>query len=470
VPDEKDAHTGDRLNRLDRRLQTFRRCCDMFSQIENEQEALQSLCDILAEGDKFCLAWIGYCEDDVEKTIRPIAKAGPGLGFPEGVHHSWGSADNQRCPPGLAVSTGEPCLVDDISTDSTFPSWRIVATQAGFISSLSLPLIAHDKRGSIVDLRGTLNLFSDKRAFFDDETVKHYTCLASSLTHAVAAQRRDLAEGLAFGVKSLRAGTDRRRAEEALQAAQAELASASRLTRLAKIAASIAHEINQPLAAIVANGSAASRWLANKPPDLEEVQAALNGVIMEGHRASQVIASIRAMFKEAPENKTTLDVNDIIREVVTFTRSEIQRRRVTVQTELAEMLPQICVDRVQLQQVIRNLIMNALEAMDDITDRPRILTIKSTVHDSRGILVMVRDSGTGIAAKDMQHLFDSFFTTKRHGMGMGLAICRSIVESYGGNLTASSGQPHGAVFQMTLPAVVSLPGNGKIGSLEAREA
>jgi len=120
------------------------------------------------------------------------------------------------------VSTGEPCLVDDISTDSTFPSWRIVATQAGFISSLSLPLIAHDKRGSIVDLRGTLNLFSDKRAFFDDETVKHYTCLASSLTHAVAAQRRDLAEGLAFGVKSLRAGTDRRRAEEALQAAQAE--------------------------------------------------------------------------------------------------------------------------------------------------------------------------------------------------------------------------------------------------------
>jgi C4-dicarboxylate-specific signal transduction histidine kinase len=165
-----------------------------------------------------------------------------------------------------------------------------------------------------------------------------------------------------------------------------------------------------------------------------------------------------------------LDINDIIREVVTFTRSEIQRRRVTVQAELAEMLPQIWVDRVQLQQVIRNLIMNALEAMDDVTNRPRVLTIKSTVDDSRGILAMVGDSGPGIAAEDMQHIFDSFFTTKRHGMGMGLAICRSIVESYGGNLTASSGQPHGAVFQMMLPAVVSLPSNGEIGSLEAREA
>jgi C4-dicarboxylate-specific signal transduction histidine kinase len=349
-------------------------------------------------------------------------------------------------------------LVNDISTDATFPDWRIAATQAGFISSLSLPLIAHDKRGGVI-----------KRNFFEDETVKHYTCLASSLTHAVAAQRRDLAEGLAFGVKSLRAGTERRRAEEALQAAQAELASASRLTRVAKIAATIAHEINQPLAAIVANGSAASRWLATKPPDLEEVQAALNGVINEGHRASQVIASIRAMFKEAPENKTMLDVNDIVREVITFTRSEIQRRRVTVQAELMEKLPQICVDRVQLQQVIRNLIMNALEAMDDVTDRPRVLTIKSTIHGSGGVLVTVSDSGIGIAAKDMQHLFDSFFTTKRHGMGMGLAICRSIVESYDGSLTASSGQPYGAVFHMVLPAVVSLPGNGKIGSSEARE-
>jgi C4-dicarboxylate-specific signal transduction histidine kinase len=470
VPDEKEALAGDRLIRLDRRLRTFRRCCDMLCQIENEQEALQSLCDLLVEGDQFCLAWVGYCEDDVEKTIRPVAKAGRSLGFPESVHHSWGGEENQRCPPGLAVRTCEPCLVDDISTDSTFPDWRIAATQAGFISCLSLPLIAHDKRGSIVDLRGTLNLCSDGRAFFDEETAKHYASLASSLTHTVAGQRRDFAEGLTSGVKSLRAGTERRRAEEALQAAQVELAGASRLTRVAKIAASIAHEINQPLAAIVANGSAASRWLASNPPDLEEVQAALNGVIMEGHRASQVIASVRAMFKEAPEKRMMLDVNDIIREVITFTRPEIQRRRVTVQAELVEMLPQICVDRIQLQQVIRNLIMNALEAMDAVTDRPRVLTIKSTIHAPRGICVTVSDSGTGIAPKDLQRLFDSFFTTKRHGMGMGLAICQSIVESYGGNLTASSGQPHGAVFQIILPAGASLPGDGEIGSLEARDA
>ena len=269
-----------------------------------------------------------------------------------------------------------------------------------------------------------------------------------------AALRGHLAEDLTSGVKSLRASEQRKRAEEALQKAQAELASASRLTMMAQVAASIAHEIKQPLAAIVTNGSAASRWLAKKPPDLEEVQASVNRVVMEGHHAGQVIESIRAMFEQAPREKSRLDANELIQEVLTFTGSEIQRHRVAVQTELADKLPPLLADRIQLQQVLRNLIMNALEAIDAVTDRARVLTMRSTAHDSKSVLITVEDSGTGIEPKNMQRIFDSFFTTKPHGMGMGLAICRSIIDSHGGSLSALPGHPHGTVFRVILPTSI----------------
>jgi signal transduction histidine kinase len=446
VPNEERELASKRLDRLDRRLRAFCRCNDLLFQTENEQDALQSICEILVEGDEFRLAWIGYCEDNAERTIRPVAKAGSNLHFLERAENSWGNG-----PPGLAVWTGKPCWINDISTDPAASGWAAVATDAGYGSCIALPLIARDQRGALIELRGSLNLYSGEREFFDDRTVDHYAGLASCLTHAVAALRGHLAEDLTSGVKSLRASEQRKRAEEALQKAQAELASASRLTMMAQIAASIAHEINQPLTAIVTNGNAASKWLAKNPPNLEEVQASLNRVVMEGHRAGEVIESVRAMFKQAPREKSRLDTNDLIREVLTFTRPEIQRHRVTVQTELMEKLPPLLVDRIQLQQVMRNLIMNALEAMDAVIDRAPVLTVKSTAHDSESVLITVEDSGTGIEPKDMRRIFDSFFTTKPRGMGMGLAICRSIIESHGGSLSASPSHPHGTVFRVILP-------------------
>jgi C4-dicarboxylate-specific signal transduction histidine kinase len=423
----------------------------MLFEVESEAEALQSICAMLVEGDEFRLAWIGYCENDAERTIRPVARAGIGLHFLERVKNSWGTTKAGEGPPGVAVRTGKPCWINDISTDPSAAGWAAMATDAGYKSCIALPLIIRDRRGRLIDLRGTLNLYSGALGQFEASTVDHYASLASCLTHAVAAFRGHLAEDLTSGVKSLRASEQRKRAEEALQRAQAELASASRLTMMAQIAASIAHEINQPLTAIVANGSAASRWLAKNPPDLEEVQASLNRVVREGHRAAEVIESIRAMFKQGPREKDRLDANDLIREVLTFTRPEIQHHRVDVHTELMEKLPALLADRIQLQQVMRNLITNALEAMDAVIDRPRMLTIKSTAHDSKRVLITIEDSGTGIEPKDMQRIFDSFFTTKPHGMGMGLAICRSIVESHGGSLSASPSHPHGTVFQLILP-------------------
>jgi C4-dicarboxylate-specific signal transduction histidine kinase len=252
-------------------------------------------------------------------------------------------------------------------------------------------------------------------------------------------------------MKWLRASEQRKRAEEALQKAQAELADASRLTTMAQVAASIAHEIKQPLNAVVINGNAGSRWLVKKPPDLGEVQACLNRVVMEGHRAGQVIESIRAIFEQAPREKSRLDANDLIHEVLTFTGSEIQLRHVAVQTNLKENLPPLLADHVQLQQVMRNLIMNAVEAMEVVTDRAGVLTIKSSAQDSKNVLITVEDAGGGIQPENMQRIFDSFFTTKPHGMGMGLAICRSIIDSHGGSLSVLPAHPHGTVFQIVLP-------------------
>jgi signal transduction histidine kinase len=233
------------------------------------------------------------------------------------------------------------------------------------------------------------------------------------------------------------------------------LARAARLTTIGEMTASIAHEINQPLSAIVTNGNAGLRWLGRAPPDLDEVKALLKRVVNDGNRASQVIGSIRAMFKKSGERKVPIDVNELIREVLMLVRGELKRHRVLVRTELAEGLPRVSADRVQVQQVIVNLITNAIEAMGSVTDRERILRVASEVHESRGVLITVEDSGTGIDPKDINRVFERLFTTKSDGMGMGLAICRSIVEAHNGRLWAEPGVRQGSVFRLLLPITPS---------------
>jgi signal transduction histidine kinase len=440
------------LNRLNRRLRTVYLCNSTFFQAESEQELLQSICEILVAGGELRLAWIGYCEDDAEKTVRPVAQAGDGLDYLKQVNVSWGEEmETGHGPAGIAVRTGKACWVDDIRTDPRFSPWRVAALARGYASCIAVPLIPYGKPRGSVDLRGTLNLYSAECNAFDERTIEHYTGLATSVTYAVTALRGHLAEDLTSGVTALRASEERKRAQDALQAAQAELARATRFTAMGQMAASIAHEINQPLAAIVANGNAALRWLANTTPDLDEARAALKRIVNDGHRASEVIGSIRAMFKKDSQEKASLDVNQLIREVLVLVHAELQSQRVSVHTELMEDLPQVLADRVQLQQVIMNLTMNAVEAMGSITNRARVLRVKSEVDESHDVLMTVEDSGTGIDPKDINRIFDAFFTTKYHGLGMGLSICRSIIEAHNGRLWASPGVHHGSVFHLALP-------------------
>jgi PAS domain S-box-containing protein len=252
--------------------------------------------------------------------------------------------------------------------------------------------------------------------------------------------------------------TERKRSEEKLRAseqrlldAQMELARVTRVTSLGELTASIAHEVNQPLAAVVANAEASLRWLNRAIPDLDAVRRSVEWVISDGNRASEVIQRVRALAQKSDVEMAPLDVNDVVRETIALVQRELISHQVSLRTELASPLPMVLGDRVQLQQVIINLVMNGIEAMQSVTDRSRKLVIRSGQHETRKVIVSVTDCGVGIAAENADRLFNAFFTTKASGMGMGLSICRSIMEAHGGRLWATANLPHGATFQFTLP-------------------
>jgi len=244
--------------------------------------------------------------------------------------------------------------------------------------------------------------------------------------------------------------TERRRAEEALRDAQADLAHVARLTTMGQLVASIAHEINQPLTAIVSNGDTALLWLNRDKPDIGEARNALSRIVRDAMRAGGVIRGLRALAIKSGPELATFDINDAIREVLTLTGSELKRHGVLLRAELLAGGRRVVGDRVQLQQVLLNLVMNAIEAMKPITARSRELTVSSTLAEAGSIVVAVEDTGTGLAPEIAQRIFEPFFTTKPDGLGMGLSICRSIVEAHGGRLWASPREPHGTVVRFTV--------------------
>jgi C4-dicarboxylate-specific signal transduction histidine kinase len=231
------------------------------------------------------------------------------------------------------------------------------------------------------------------------------------------------------------------------------LAHASRVATLGEISASIAHEVNQPLAAIVANGQACLRFLRRDTPNLDDVRGAIEWIVKDGNRAGEVIRRVRGLLKNSTTDKTWLDVNGLIHEVAALLQRELAAQLVTLHLELAPATPPICADRVQLQQVIINLVMNGVEAMQAITDRSRALVIRLYEDDAGQVVVAVKDNGDGIPDENAGRVFDAFFSTKPGGLGIGLSICRSIVEDHGGRLWAlNNGEGLGATFQFALPA------------------
>ena len=242
-----------------------------------------------------------------------------------------------------------------------------------------------------------------------------------------------------------------KQAEQELRQAQADLVHITRVTTLGELTASIAHEVNQPIAAVATNAAAGLGWLEAEPPDLDKVRATLGYIVQDAERAGDVMHRIRALAKKAPLRLARVDVNEAVLEVIALTRSELVRHGVSLQTQLATGLPLIEGDRIQLQQVILNLILNAVEAMSSIDNGTREVRITSEREASNAVLVTVRDFGPGLDPRSVDRLFEAFYTTKPSGLGMGLAICRSIIQAHGGRLWATGNEPRGAVFQFTLP-------------------
>jgi C4-dicarboxylate-specific signal transduction histidine kinase len=245
--------------------------------------------------------------------------------------------------------------------------------------------------------------------------------------------------------------TARKHAEDALHEAREELARVSRVVTIGELAASIAHEVNQPLAAVVTNGNAGLRWLSGDAPNLDEAREALRRIIRDGNRASDVIARIRKLVQKTGAEKELLDMKEAIEETIVFAQAEIRRGDVVVRTEVPDDLPPVMGDRVQLQQVVLNLIMNGIEAMSGVSDRPRELVIAAVEDHASKIRVAVRDSGIGLEHQDADRVFQTFYTTKPYGIGIGLSISRSIIEAHGGRLWAVPNDGPGATFQLILP-------------------
>ena len=326
---------------------------------------------------------------------------------------------------GMIAQERKPHLTNDVLNDPRISN-RAWAEKEGMASFAGYPLSVGDRT------IGVLAMFSRKQ-----------------LTP-------DTTETLASGADLIAQGIERKRAQEALQITQAELARVSRLTTMGELAASIAHEVNQPLTAVTNNSNACLRLLAAGNLKPEVLQRALEEIVADGTRASSVVARIRGFIKKAPAEKNPLDINEVIQEVLVVAGRELLENQVLVDCQLSKALPLVLADRVQLQQVLLNLIMNGVEAMIAVTDQPHSLWVESGLDESGEILVAVRDSGAGLGS-EIDRVFTPFFTTKANGMGMGLSISQSLIENHGGRLWAKPNFPMGAVFSFTLPRSAGRP-------------
>jgi C4-dicarboxylate-specific signal transduction histidine kinase len=325
--------------------------------------------------------------------------------------------------PGRVWSSREPTYIPDVVYDANF-SRASIAAREGLHAAFAFPILLGG------DVLGVMEFLSHEIRQPEQELLNMTATLGSQIGQFI----------------------ERKRAEDGLYHAQMELAHVTRVATLGELTASIAHEINQPLGAVVNSASACLRWLDGQK--LDEARQSASRTIAEAHRAGEIIARIRSLAKKSPPEKNWLDINETIREVIALARTEVQRHGVSLDTRLSDdvyYLPLVLADRIQLQQVILNLMMNAIEAMSGSADAPRELLIRSGISESQRVLVAVRDSGPGLDPKSLDHLFDAFFTTKPQGMGMGLAICRSIIDAHGGRLWAIANDEGGATFQFTLP-------------------
>jgi C4-dicarboxylate-specific signal transduction histidine kinase len=399
---------------------------EVLRAIASSPHDLQPIFDaILDSATRLCRADIGTLRVSEESGLRRVAARGD----PLLVSQVWSSfpvlVEKGSLPSRLATSR-LPTHIPDLTAlegDHRDDFW-IPTVNAGYRTSLIVPLLKDDEIVGIVSLgRKQLQPFTDKQ-------ISIFADFAAQATIALESTRR----------------------ERQYREMQSELAHANRVATMGQLTASIAHEIKQPIAAARNNARAALNFLEKRPPDVAEVREALTCIVNDADRAGDVVDRIGSLIKKAPPRKEVVDLNAAILEVTALTHGEAVKTGVTVDAQLAGELPRIQCDRVQLQQVMLNLIVNAIQSISAVEDGNRELHISTVSVEPDGVCVAVRDTGHGLRPESLPRLFEPFYTTKPDGMGMGLSICRSIVEAHGGRLWATTCEPRGALFQFTIPA------------------
>ncbi|WP_092118354.1 sensor histidine kinase [Bradyrhizobium erythrophlei] len=386
---------------------------------------LQPIFDVILDSaTRLCRADAGTLRLSDESGFRLVAVRADPLWVSQ-LRSSFSVLENGSFRSRFAASR-LPTHIPDLTAvegDRRDDFW-IAAMNAGFRTGLVVPLL---KENEII---GTIILGRKQVQPFTDKQISLFGDFAAQATIALESTRR----------------------ERQYREAQMALAHANRIATIGQLTAAITHEVRQPITAAVTYALAARHWLSEEPPDFGEVSEALAGIIREGNRASEVVGRIRALIKNAPPRKDAVSINDAILEVVALTRTEAANNGVSVRRQLAEGLPPVRGDRVQLQQVMLNLIVNALQSMSGVDDGNRELYISTVSMESEGVCVAVRDTGHGLSPESLSRLFEPFYTTKPEGMGMGLSICRSIIEAHGGRVWAIPCEPRGALLQFTIPA------------------
>ena len=397
---------------------------EVLRAIASSPHDMQPIFDtILGSAVRLCRADVGtlrLCEETRLRVVAQLFDPNTLLGPPAMVYEPSSSL--------LAhLANGSPVHVSDLDLphDTLFQDPAIQAIKsAGVRTFLSVPMLT-EKR-----LIGTVFISRVRVEPFTDKEIELIMDFAAQAAIALEITRR----------------------ERQLRDMQMELAHANRVATIGELTGSIVHEVKQPIAATVTNAQAALRFLDAQTVDLDQVRQTQKDIVKGGRRAGEVISRIRDLFKKAPPRRDRWEINGAIREVIELTHGEAVKDGITVQTELPDHLPHIHGDRVELQQVILNLIINAIQAMTGLTEGVRELHIGTESAGPEGVRVVVRDTGPGLSEENLQRLFEPFYTTKPNGMGMGLSICRSIIEDHGGRLSATGLHPHGALFQFTIPA------------------
>ena len=443
VVDDGDRGTrgaAEELRRLNWALGAYARSSAALIRLQSMDELFTSTCEAIVADDRYALAWIGLADKGRGRPVRFVGGAGHAVDYAKRMKVSWSEeVPEGRGPTGLAIRSGEARILSDTLEDPTFAHWRSAAARYSLRSSVTVPF----KLGG--EVLGVIVVYASRANAFGPQELAVFAELGEGLAFATTV--------IAHRVQLEEAEAARREAEESARESQIELARVARFLSVGESAASIAHELNQPLAAVVTSSAAAMRWMDADPPNLARLRSTLQRISADADRASTVVSRIRNRLSRGAAVWSEVDVNAAVLEAVSHTERERAQAQVSLQLNLAADAPAACGDPVELQQVILNLVLNAIEGLESVTGRTRRLLLSTGRTPTGELMVTVEDNGAGLSPEVAARVFEPFFSTRVNGMGLGLSISRSIVERHGGRIIVMPAVETGAIFAVTLPAI-----------------